>query len=103
MGLPGRRSRLMGRRGPARMPSALKRLRGETRPSRLNDREPLPRRSVPRPPADLDPAAKLIWRRTVREMPAGMITAVNADALACYCEAVMRYRQGSVAAGSLGA
>ena len=85
----------MGRRGPAPMPSTLKRLRGETRPSRLNDREPLPRRSVPRPPADLDPAAKLIWRRTVREMPAGMITAVDADALACYCEAVMRYRQAA--------
>ena len=85
----------MGRRGPAPMPTALKRLRGETRPSRLNDREPLPRRTVPRPPTDLDPAAKLIWRRTVREMPAGMITAVDADALACYCEAVMRYRQAA--------
>src|SRR5450759_1318556 len=95
MRLPGRRSELMGRRGPAPMPSTLQRLRGETRPSRLNDREPLPRRSVPRPPADLDPAAKLIWRRTVREMPAGMITAVDADALACYCEAVMRYRQSA--------
>ena len=84
----------MGRRGPAPLPSALKRLHGETRPSRLNDREPLPRRTAPRPPADLDPAAKAIWRRTVREMPAGVITAVDADALACYCEAVVRYRQG---------
>src|SRR5664280_1615952 len=95
MRLPGRRSELMGRRGPAPTPTALKRLRGETRPSRLNDREPLPRRTAPRPPADLDPAAKLIWRRTVREMPTGMITAVDADALACYCEAVMRYREAA--------
>ena len=85
----------MGRRGPAPMPSTLKRLRGETRPSRLNYREPLPRRTAPQPPAELDPAAKRIWRRTVREMPAGMITAVDADALACYCEAVVRYRQAA--------
>ena len=83
----------MGRRGPAPMPSTLKRLHGETRPSRLNYREPLPRRTAPQPPAELYPAAKRIWRRTVREMPAGMITAVDADALACYCEAVVRYRQ----------
>jgi P27 family predicted phage terminase small subunit len=78
----------MGRRGPAPMPSTLKRLHGETRPSRLNYREPLPRRTAPRPPA-------AIWRRTVREMPAGVITAVDADALACYCEAVVRYRQAA--------
>jgi P27 family predicted phage terminase small subunit len=28
-------------------------------------------------------------------MPAGVITAVDADALACYCEAVVRYRQAA--------
>jgi P27 family predicted phage terminase small subunit len=28
-------------------------------------------------------------------MPAGMITAVDADTLACYCEAVTRYRQAA--------
>ena len=77
------------------MPSTLKRLHGETRPSRLNYREPLPRRTTPQPPAELDAGAKRIWRRTIREMPAGVITAVDADALACYCEAVVRYRQSA--------
>jgi P27 family predicted phage terminase small subunit len=82
----------MGRRGPAPTPTAVKLLQGETRPSRLNFREPLPRRSLPRPPADLDPAARAIWRRTLREMPAGLITALDGDVLACYCGAVVRYR-----------
>jgi P27 family predicted phage terminase small subunit len=85
----------MGRRGPAPLPATLKRLHGETRPSRVNFREPLPRRTTPRPPAELDPGAKLIWRRTVREMPPGVITAVDSAALACYCEAVVRYRQAA--------
>ncbi|MBF6604201.1 MAG: phage terminase small subunit P27 family [Chloroflexi bacterium] len=77
------------------MPSTLRRLHGETRPSRLNDREPLPRQTAPRPPAHLDPAARVIWRRTVRAMPAGVITGADTDALACYCEAVIRYRQAA--------
>jgi P27 family predicted phage terminase small subunit len=85
----------MGRRGPAPLPSTLKRLHGETRPSRVNFREPLPRRTTPQPPAELDPGAKRIWRRTVREMPAGVITAADTDTFVCYCEAVVRYRQSA--------
>jgi P27 family predicted phage terminase small subunit len=82
----------MGRRGPAPTPTTLKRLRGETRPSRLNNAEPLPRSDLPRMPADMDPDAKVVWRRVLRDMGAtGVIRAADADVLRCYCEAVSRY------------
>ena len=52
----------MGRRGPAREPDAAKLRRGETRPSRLNGLEPLPRAArMPSMPKDMtkDVAADL--------------------------------------------
>jgi hypothetical protein len=49
----------MGRRGPAPTPTKVKMLRGETRPSRLNHREPMPSPDVPKMPADMDPEAKV--------------------------------------------
>ena len=39
----------------------------------------------------MDPAAKRVWHRTLREQPAGMIRAADADLLRAYCEAVARY------------
>jgi phage terminase small subunit len=81
----------MGRRGPAPTPSALKRLRGETRPSRLNHHEPVPAADVPKLPADMDADAKVVWRRVMRDMRhTGVIRAADADVLRCYCEAVSR-------------
>jgi P27 family predicted phage terminase small subunit len=82
----------MGRRGPAPTPTKVKMLRGETRPSRLNLREPTPAPDVPRMPADMDPDAKVVWRRVMRDMRhTGVIRAADADVLRCYCEAVSRY------------
>jgi P27 family predicted phage terminase small subunit len=82
----------MGRRGPAPTPTKIKRLRGETRPSRLNLAEPLPHPSLPRMPSDMDPDAKAVWRRVLRDMGAtGVIRAADTDVLRCYCEAVSRY------------
>ena len=86
----------MGRRGPAPTPTKVKLLRGETRPSRLNLREPLPSRDVPKMPADMDPEAKVVWRRVLRDMRhTGVIRAADADVLRCYCEAVSRYAQAA--------
>ena len=86
----------MGRRGPAPTPTKVKRLRGETRPSRLNNTEPLPRSDLPRMPADMDADAKAVWRRVMRDMGAsGVIRAADADVLRCYCEAVSRYVQAA--------
>ena len=77
---------------PPRLPTRLKLLRGERRPSRLNRHEPQPRSRRPRMPLDLSPTAKAVWRRVLREMGAtGVITAVDADILRAYCEAVSRY------------
>ncbi|MHB8459873.1 MAG: phage terminase small subunit P27 family [Candidatus Limnocylindrales bacterium] len=73
-------------------PTKLKLLRGETRPSRLNRAEPRPRPGGPKVPIDLGPVARTVWRRVIREMGAtGVITAVDADTLRLYCEAVARY------------
>jgi P27 family predicted phage terminase small subunit len=71
-------------------------LRGETRPSRLNLREPMPSPDVPRMPADMDADAKVVWRRVLRDMRhTGVIRAADADILRCYCEAVSRYAQAA--------
>ena len=83
----------MGSRGPLPKPTRLKVLHGETRPSRLNRGEPRPRSNRPRWPADLAPAAAVVWRRVMREMGAtGVITAADTDVFRTYCEAVARYQ-----------
>jgi P27 family predicted phage terminase small subunit len=66
-------------------------LRGETRPSRLNLREPMPSPDVPKIPTDMDAEAKAVWRRVLRDMRHTGVIAADADVLRCYCEAVSRY------------
>jgi P27 family predicted phage terminase small subunit len=79
---------------PPRLPTKLKLIRGETRPSRLNHREPQPRAGLPRLPAGMTDRAKQVWRRVVRDYgPTGVLTSVDADVLRIYCEAVARYEQ----------
>lgn len=77
---------------PPRTPTKLKLLRGETRPARLNHREPQPRGGRPRMPPDMSASAKMVWRRVLREMGAtGVITPADGDVLRAYCEAASRY------------
>jgi P27 family predicted phage terminase small subunit len=78
----------MGRRGPAPTPAKVKLLQGETRPSRVNFAEPVPSAEAPRMPSDMDPDAKVVWRRVVRNSPEGVIRSID-------CEAVSRYAQAS--------
>jgi P27 family predicted phage terminase small subunit len=85
----------MGRRGPAPLPTAVKRLRGETRPSRLNPDEPPPPADVPTMPADLDPAAAAVWERVLIDQAPGVILAAHTDTFRMYCEAVARYEQSA--------
>lgn len=85
----------MGRRGPAPAPAAVQLLKGETRPSRVNFLAPLPASQVPHLPRDMDDVAKQVWRRIVRNSPAGLIRSVDADMLRAYCEAVSRYTQAA--------
>jgi P27 family predicted phage terminase small subunit len=77
------------------MPTKLKILHGETRPARLNRNEPKPG-GQPRMPVDMSDQAKRVWRRVIRDFGAtGVLTAVDADALRTYCEAVVRYVQAA--------
>ncbi len=86
----------MGKRGPAPQPVKLKLLKGERRPSRVNRSAPEPRPNGPTLPADMDASAQAVWQRVMREFGAtGIITAADADALRCYCEAVARYEQSA--------
>ena len=93
---PAPRRRLMGRRGPAPTPTGVKLRQGETRPSRINRLEPLPRRAAPQMPRGMDRDAQKVWRRVVREMRGSdVILAADADVLRCYVEAVSRYAQAA--------
>ena len=85
----------MGRRGPAPLPTAVKILHGETRPSRLNPDEPRPPVNAPELPGDLSPAAVVVWERVLRDQAPGVILAAHADVLRLYCEAVVRYQEYS--------
>ncbi len=86
----------MGRRGPPPTPTKLKLLRGETRPSRINRDAPQPADNAPLPPADLDPAAGVVWERVLREFGhTGVIKASDTDMLRIYCETVARYEEAS--------
>lgn len=82
----------MGKRGPAPMPTKLRMLRGETRPSQINYQEPKPKAELPTRPENLGEAAGVVWDRVIDTYAAtGVLTAVDTDVFRAYCEAVARY------------
>jgi P27 family predicted phage terminase small subunit len=83
----------MGARGPAKRPTALSLLHGETRPSRIGRNPVRVGDAFPRMPADLSDEAKTVWRRVRSTQPRGVIGPPHADLLAAYCETVARWRQ----------
>ena len=106
----------MGSRGPAPKPTALKKLAGNPGKRSISPSEPKPRAKRPRMPAHFTPVddpdatvtenqvqkefyeiARGEWRRVVRELSAvdGLVTSVDADALAMYCETYARWVQAS--------
>jgi P27 family predicted phage terminase small subunit len=87
--------------GPPPKPTALKRLAGNPGGKRLNDREPEPRREMPRCPAWLVGEARREWRRMAKELYGlGLLTVVDRAALAAYCQCWARWVK---AEGELGA
>ena len=83
----------MGQRGPASMPTRLKIIRGETRPSRVNYDEPMPTALHLQVPDDLSADAREIWVAVVQAVHhTGVLTSADVDTLRLYCEAVVRYR-----------
>src|SRR4051812_963222 len=78
----------MGARGPAPKPTRLKILAGNPGKRPLNAAEPKPDPKPPVCPAWLDDAAKTKWRATVKELSRlGVLTSIDGDALAAYCQA----------------
>lgn len=75
------------------MPTQLRLLHGEKRPSQINYDEPRPRERLPVQPEWLSSAGAEEWNRVLPDL-AVMRTAreVDASALAAYCEAVARLR-----------
>lgn len=83
----------MGQRGPASMPTRLKIIRGETRPSRVNYDEPMPTALHLQVPEDLSADAREVWVAVVQAVHhTGVLTSADVDTLRLYCEAVVRYR-----------
>ena len=81
-----------GRTGRTPLPTHLKLLKGETRPSRLNAREPRPRLGA-KSPAWLSPSARTEWNRLAPDLEAcGVLTRVDADCLAIYCVMLVNVR-----------
>lgn len=77
-------------------PTALRMLNGETKPSRINKREPKPAAGTPTCPRTASKDVKAIWDYTVGQLTAmGLATPADRDTLLCYCEAVVRHRKAS--------
>jgi P27 family predicted phage terminase small subunit len=85
----------MGKRGPAPQPTALKLVRGETRPSRVNKNEPKPPLAAKvEPPEYLDEEALDVWAQLAPSMIArGVLTAWDVNQFAAYCAAVVHHRR----------
>lgn len=78
--------------GPRPLPTAVKIARGRAGHHPINDREPEPRRKLPRCPSWLQEEARAEWRRKARELyDAGLLTVVDDSALAAYCTVFARW------------
>ena len=84
----------MGRRGPPPKPTKLKLLAGNPGKRPLNHREPQPRRTAPRCPTWLGMEARAVWKRMVPELRRmGVLTVIDGEALAAFCQTYARWRR----------
>ena len=73
-------------------PTRAKAIAGTLRADRMNADEPMPQRGRPVCPSWLDDIAKRRWAKIVPELDRlGMLTLVDGDALACYCQAFAEF------------
>ena len=83
----------MGLRGPAPRPSNLTKLLGNPGKRAINDQEPHPDTSPPVCPTWLDDEAKAKWAMLAPELiRLGILTSVDGDALAAYCQAYAEFK-----------
>ncbi|GJF04950.1 phage terminase small subunit P27 family [Pseudonocardia sp. D17] len=86
----------MGKRGPAPTPTVLKLLHGERHRDRINSDEPTPRPADLQEPDGASDEVLAVWRRIVAELEAmNLAFPSDADALRCYCEAVVTHHKAS--------
>ncbi len=75
-------------RGRRPTPTSLKVLNGNPGKRPLNGREPRPKSKIPPCPSYLGDVAKAEWRRLVRELDGtGLLSGLDRDVLAAYCQA----------------
>jgi P27 family predicted phage terminase small subunit len=75
-------------RGRKPLPSNVVRLRGNPGKRRLNDAEPRPAAKAPPCPACLGDEARKEWQRLAKELAAlGLLTGLDRNLLAAYCQA----------------
>lgn len=85
----------MGERGPAPRPTALRVLRGD-RADRINGEEPQPSSGAVAAPDWLPADAVQVWEHYAPDLIAkGVLTGWDAEAFACWCDAVVRRRRAA--------
>lgn len=85
----------MGQRGPAPLPTVVKKLRGNPGKRALNEREARPGERMPSAPRWMTLEAKRQWRRIAPRLhAAGLLTEIDGLGLAMLCEAVGQYVEG---------
>ncbi len=85
----------MGKRGPAKEPTAIKVAKGNPGKRGINREEPAPARvKNAKPPRNLTKAAKRVWRREAARLQAlGVLTEADLNAFAQYCDVLTRWEQ----------
>lgn len=77
----------MAGKGPPPSPTAIHLLRGNPGKRPLPENEPQPELALPKPPANLSPAAKREWHKTGKKLLAlGVISELDPGAFAIYCQ-----------------
>lgn len=94
----------MGKRGPAPMPTQLRVLHGETRPSRINRNEPKIVDGEPQPPPWLSAQARPFWDYVLQALHGSkVLTIADRDAVAVYCEHMVNWSEMKATLRALGA
>lgn len=77
-------------RGRKPLPAALRLVTAgpNDNPDRINQDEPQVTNDIPDAPSWLNKAAQEVWKRTVAEVPAGMLRSLDHEMLVSYCVAV---------------
>jgi P27 family predicted phage terminase small subunit len=86
----------MGARGPAPKPTNLKLIQGTFRKDRAPRTEPQPETKAPKMPTWLNRDGKREWKRIIGELEElGLVSELDRNVLAAYCQAFGEWREHS--------